>query len=411
MSGLKRINSFALLPRRVLINNRRWVEGIAVVIRHGIVQDFVKPSKLPRELPVCELPQMALLPAWINSHTHLEYTDSGFKKPARPSFTEWLEAVTAWKQTRKPADIARSLKEGVRQCLAHGVAAVGDHYSAEAIPAALLNSPLKGVVFHELLGLNPAMAKKYLRAIKERRRGFPKGAIRFGIGLHAPYSVSEKLLTAAVAWARSYSVPLSMHVGESREEAALFRKNGTALQRWLEKKTGLPWPRPVEKNPFSYLARIGLWKGNVQAVHMNLLRERDMASLPQKHVCMVTCPKSHAYFDHPRPALETLLAKKYCVAIGTDSLASNNSLDMLEELRVLHRSHPKIPLEMLWDMATVHGAMSLGLPHHGKIAAGFHADLIGIPATATAHPFQEALAHKGPVSYGTIDGDKHIMYI
>ena len=394
----------ALLPERIFLGNRRWVEGKALCIAAGKIVSVVDPVGLSRRHKVIELPGVALLPGLVDAHTHLEYTDASFKKPARPSFVAWLNAIKSWKAKRSERDVANSLKRGVDQLLKSGVVAVGDHYCGAKIPRELTRSPLKGVVFHEAIGLNPSKAPKILAAMKIRRTRFSSSNLRFGVALHAPYSVSALLARETLSWVKAQSIPLSMHVGESREEGELFRHADNDLARWLQTQTGMSFGVPRGKDLFAYLEGLDVWQARLQTVHMNLAKQRHLRWMRPKRLSVVYCPKSHEYFRHPRFSLELFLHKGYCVALGTDSLASNDALNMWEELRLAQSLHPSIPLETLWDMATVHGARSLGLEKSGKIHPGHCADLIGIPASRTRHPLEEVFRHTGDVAFSMIDG-------
>lgn len=394
---------FALLPERIFVGNTQWVQGKALLLRGRKIADICSPSRLPRKIEIVALPGMALLPGFFNAHTHLEYTDASFRKPLRPGFVEWLNAIFTWKAGRKPGDVPASLRRGADLCLQGGTVAVGDHYCGEGVPAPLLQSPLKGIVFHEIISRNPGRAQEQLARIRRRKAAFPADGLKFGVALHAPYTVSDVLTRGVLAWARKNHVPLTMHVGESREEAEFFRKPGSPLALWLEEKSGVQWNLPPT-DPIAHAARQGLWKSAGQAVHMNLARPGHLPLLPRAKARIAYCPGSHEYFRHPRFPLEMFLSKGYCVALGTDGLVSNDGLNMFDELRLAHKLHPKVPLETLWDMATAAGAKSLGYPRGGSLKKGYDADVIGIPAGRTRHPLRQALEFRGKVPFLALDG-------
>ncbi len=394
---------FALFPQRLFLGNRRWVEGKALVVRDGKIVSIVSPSRLDRKVKIIELPGAGLLPGFVNAHTHLEFTDESFSKPPHPDFTAWVDAISKWKQSRPSGATQASICRGVRDSLAHGTIAVGDYYGGEGLPKALVASPLRGIVFHEVIGLDAEAAGPKRADLKKRAKLYPRGALRFGVAPHAPYSVNENLLLDIVAWATSRRIPLSMHIAESREEVALARAGDNALGQWITKKTGQV-SSIAGKELFTYLHGCGLFLSPTVAVHMNCLRPQDWKKLPRARAHIVHCPKSHAYFRHPRFALDIFLHKGYCVAMGTDSLASNDALNMFEELRQARKVYPRVALETLWDMATVHGARALGLAHSGKIKPGYDADLIVIPVSRTKHPLEEALQHRGEVTLTMIRG-------
>ncbi len=395
--------SFAILPKRIFFANRRWVDGKALVVRQGRIAALLSPALLDPKIKVLELPGMALLPGFVNAHTHLEFTDPSFVRPRYPGFVAWLNAISAWKAERPARATAESLARGVGECLAHGTVAVGDHYGAAAPPRALLQSPLEGIVFHECIGLDDSKAAPVMARMKRRARRFQNTALRFGIAPHAPYSVSQSILKRIVEETASADIPISMHIAESKAEVDACRCGEGALSRWIRGKTGRDTAL-AGIDLFAYLRGSGLFAHRMVAVHMNLASSQDLKHLPSSRVCVITCPKSHEYFAHPPFALEMFLRKHYCVAMGTDSLASNDALNMFEELRMARRLYPRVPLERLWDMATINGARALGMPRAGWIAAGYAANLCAIPCSRTRHPLAEALHHRGEVAMTLIQG-------
>ena len=402
MSGSPRA-TFALLPDRIFVGNRRWVAGRALVVRDGRILSIVEPKRVAAKINILELPGVALLPGFVNAHTHLEYTDPGFIKPRKPHFVDWLDAISAWKQSRGEDAVATSHARGVRECLAHGTIAIGDHYHGASIPWPILSSPLKGVVFHELISLADRAVGIKLAVMKRLSRRFPEERMRFGIAPHAPYSVNKRLLSKLMAWAGKKSIPVSMHVAESEDEDALSRLGECDLGRWIQKKSG-EYPPVAGQDLFGYLQGCRVFSKKMLAVHMNLARGMDLKHLPPSRVRPVTCPRSHEYFGHAPFALEMFLNNGYCVAMGTDSLASNDSLDMFAELRAAKKIHPRVPLERLWDMATVNGAQALGLSRCGMINTGNAADFCAIPASRTRHALEQALDHRGEVTFSMIQG-------
>ncbi len=116
-------------------------------------------------------------------------------------------------------------------------------------------------------------------------------------------------------------------------------------------------------------------------VHGNFLSPA-VASFP-KNATVVYCPRTHAAFGHPPHPFREFLARGVRVAVGTDSLASNPDLDVLAEIRFLHRLYPDVPGDVLLRMATLSGAEALGWADEtGSLAPGKSADLVVVPLPA-----------------------------
>jgi aminodeoxyfutalosine deaminase len=114
--------------------------------------------------------------------------------------------------------------------------------------------------------------------------------------------------------------------------------------------------------------------------HVNYITDEELVRLSQTGHSVVYCPRSHGYFGHPDHSFVKMLGLGINVCLGTDSLASNSSLSLLEEMRYLHRRYPAVPPEVVVRMATLNGAVGLGWDDKiGSLAPGNEADLIAIP--------------------------------
>jgi aminodeoxyfutalosine deaminase len=313
---------------------------------------------------------MALLPAFVNAHTHLDLTGAaGLLPPVRP-ITDWLKQVVGYRPTRSHDQVKQDTDAGVLQLLKSGTSVVGDiSLDGGSLPA-LQQADMSGIVFRELIGLGAERGASVAEQGRYWLKKSDESVLRPGLSPHASYSAGRTIFNSIQS-----SDAVSTHLAESQEELEL-----------LDHRTG----------PFvSYLQSLGAWHPSelltmdeILAVahrvkrfviaHGNYLKPVQRKKLPDS-ASVVYCPRTHAAFGHePHPYL-AMLADGVNVALGTDSLASNPDLSVWNEAKFLFQQgvDPQILLEML----TINGAKALGLADHfGTLEAGKQTEMVCLPA-------------------------------
>lgn len=384
----------------------RWVAPIdqppicngAVVFGGGVVRAVGTAAAMRRAWPGARqlaLDDSAILPGLVNAHVHLELSAlSPGERPAR--FVDWLKRLVP--QTPAPPEAIRAFAEngvraGVAQCLRFGVTTVGDISRQCAVTRPMLSGgPLCVVSFGEV----QAMA---------RRRGFlderlaaaadssgESGFLRAGISPHAPYSVEAAGYRRCLEIARQRALPLATHLAETRDEAEFLADHyGPFRELW--EYLG-DWDDAVPTfagGPIRYAHALGLLDYPCVLAHVNYCDDDELAILAAGRASVVYCPRTHAWFDHPPHRWREMLSAGINVAIGTDSCASSPDLNLVDDLRLLHRIYPQVPADELWESATLRGARALGLENIvGSITPGKSADLIALGAVGN-NPLQEIL--------------------
>jgi cytosine/adenosine deaminase-related metal-dependent hydrolase len=341
------------------------------------------------------LGDVALMPALVNAHTHLEF--SNLPHPlGRPgiALADWIPLVISERRTQEHPSAA--IAAGVQESLLAGVGTVGEIATAD-IGA---YSNIRGIdllPFLEVIGFSRARADSALQAVIERMDDFPaklgastEGSCGFRLGFspHAPYTVSPALVIKLVSLARERSLIVAMHLAESVDELELLADGTGRFQQLLEERS--MWdPRsiPGGSTPFDYLEMLAL-APRALVIHGNYLDrdERKFLATHAENMSLVYCPRTHAYFRHPPYPLRELLAAGVRVALGSDSRASNPDLSVLSEMRHVARTHPAIAPDEILRMGTLSGAEALGQELNcGSISPGRLANLVAIPLTAGAH--------------------------
>ena len=331
--------------------------------------------------------QSAILPGLVNAHTHLELSWMRGRLASQPgsSMPEWASGLLALRRTL-PNDPAAPIAQAVVEMRVTGTALVGDITNSMASCAPLAGSALSAFVFREVLGFNVAAPEQLVRAAQAEVDALtPLARIRGAVVPHAPYSVSPALLRA-IADAAGGS-PMSVHLGESREELEFLRL-GTGPWRRLLEQLGVwtdAWPVPGCW-PVEYLDRFGLVNDRLLAVHCVQLSDDELGRLAEARATVVTCPRSNRWTGAGTPPVDRFYRSGVRVAIGTDSLASVEDLNMFNEIAAVRALAPSVPAARILESATRAGAAALGFGGEcGTVEPGKRADLIavGVPAGVT----------------------------
>ncbi len=200
---------------------------------------------------------------------------------------------------------------------------------------------------------------------------------------HAPYSTSPGLFAEIAAQHRG-PAPLSVHLAESAEEVEFLHSGGGPMRDLLETLgvwTGA-WQVP-RCGPLEYLRRLGYLKPGTLLVHGVHLTVRELEEARDAEAVIVTCPRSNTWVGGGVPPIARFYGAGVPVAIGTDSLASTNSLNLFEELAAIRRLAPEVDAARLLDSATRVGAEALGFgQHYGTLSPGREAKLVSVALPA-----------------------------
>ncbi len=350
-----------------------------------------------------DLGEQILLPGLINAHCHLDYTLLRGKIPPQKSFTDWIRTINAAKAELTSKDYIASINEGFAEAQSFGTTTI---VNLTAFPEVIaeIEEPIRTCWFGELIDVrNPDQAGKIVdRAVESLR-----SKNHWGLAPHAPFTASTQLFAAASDISSKHNVPVTTHVAESREEMQMFCDAAGPLFDFL-KGIGRPMDDCGENTPFSSLVQTQAVDERWILAHLNELTEADfdlLASTKRFHIAH--CPRSHTFFGHTPFALQKLRAQGLNICLGTDSLASNSSLSLFSEMRELLRKEPSVAPREVLTMATANGARAVGRADSlGRIAPGFEADLIAIPAPAAGiDVFDGIVAFDGKLRWMMVGGE------
>jgi cytosine/adenosine deaminase-related metal-dependent hydrolase len=328
-----------------------------------------------------------ILPGLINAHTHLELSSlHPGETPKR--FVDWLMNLMRNAGTMNVHD---AMLDGIAECIRFGVTAVGDISSQPVVTRPLLAaSPLRGVSFGEVR----AMAQR--RSMLEPRltaaiAPIVGGKITPGISPHAPYSIEMAGYQECLQAAREHRLPLVTHLAESADETEFLRdQSGPFKELWDVLNA---WDTTVPRfdgGPIRFAQSIGLLDFPTALAHVNYCDDDELDLLADGSAGVVYCPRTHKFFGHPSHRWREMLARGINVAVGTDSCASSPDLNLVDDLRLLHKIAPEAPAEKLWALATTHAACMLSMSDAGSFTPGFVADA-AVFQVQTGDPLLEIL--------------------
>jgi cytosine/adenosine deaminase-related metal-dependent hydrolase len=324
--------------------------------------------------PVRDLGPGVLLPGLVNAHCHIELSQLAGQIPIGGGFVPWVEAVVA-ARGRPGEDAVRARADAIRLLEDQGTVAVGDVSNTLGHLDLLAASRLRAVVFLELLAWDPAHAESTVAWAEERLTAAartPAPGVEVRLAAHAPHSVSPELLSRLV----DRGGVASLHLAESPEESRFLAEGDGPWAEFLVRR-GLghvPF-RPPGKSPVAYADELGLLHPALVAVHAVQVDEADRERLARRGVAVALCPRSNRNIGVGTADVPGLLDAGVRLCLGTDSLASVETLNVLDDAVLLSQEFPDLDRAAIVRMATAGGAEALGLDDLGTVAPGKRAAL------------------------------------
>lgn len=387
------------------------LEGGALAVEQGKIVAVGRLSELTSRYsaPVAEFPGCALIPGLVNAHSHLELTHfpswkirKGIDYSPR-TYVDWVVQVIKIRRGLSRHELEQSVLEGIRISLESGTTAIGEIVSDPWLLNFYRLSPLAGRLYLEAIGQDPLRCAALLALLDETVAGFDGTGLLPGISPHAPHTLSAGFCGDLGKLAERHAVPLAVHLAESRAEVDFMFDSGGPIAEKLYPFVG--WdsylPPPRRTTPAAYLDGLGVLRPGTVAAHCVHITPSEADILKERGVAVALCPRSNDRLDVGSAPVRLLKKCGIPLALGTDSLASNDSLSLLDEARFLLDSFPGefTPAEVL-RMATLSGAEVLGLAREtGSIEPGKRADflVVSLPENAGSWGVCEAVVGEGKV--------------
>lgn len=367
-----------LRARWLVIDPQRVVRDAALILRAGKVARIVEgPSAVARAMGDSEsvdLGDALVAPGFVNAHAHLELGALAGRTPRGRDFSGWVRSVITLRAAESPSALAAAARVGADAALASGTTTIADVDTTGAASAGLAGHALRVLHLREVLDAHDTTRTE--AAIARVAKALPRRARQWeGISPHAPFTVSVALLERVAKLARKRRLCVQMHWSETPAEV-----------EWMERGSGplaaLLGPSP-RTSALDLLERAGLLGASLSLVHGNHPAPGELERLGARGVVLVHCPGSHAWFERAPFDWRRCARAGVTVALGTDSLASNEALDLRRELRLAASAQPQLGPEDLLEAATRAGARAVGRAGElGELTAGAQADLLVLPTRA-----------------------------
>lgn len=345
----------------------------------------------PADAEVVELGEAALLPGLVNVHAHPELAMFRGALEDLP-FRDWiLRLVGAKRDLLRDEDYPWAARWTALEALRAGMTTVAATEASGAAVDAFAEAGLRGVVYQEVFGPDPSQVQGSMRelgAALDRLRGRETELVRVGVSPHAPFTVSDELYRAVAELARREGLPMALHIAESTAERRLVREGEGDFAPGLRARDIATPPRG--RSPIELLERLGILEARPLLIHCVDLDDEDVRRIAEHDCSVAHCPIANARLAHGVAPVPELLAAGVRVGLGTDSVGSNNRLDLLEEARfasllqraVVHDPAVLPPGELL-RLCTLGGARALGLDDRvGTLEPGKEADLCAVSLAA-----------------------------
>ncbi len=384
-----------LAARYVLPISGPVIEDGAVLVRGDSIVEVGSLAQMRDRHPgqeVRDFGSAALLPGFVDVHTHLEYSVFRGLLNDLP-YTQWKLQLLRKERLLGADDWEVSARLGALEAIRSGITTIADMSDSGASVRAAEEAGLRGIVYREVSTMRKDQVESVLSAartdIEEWSASCAGGRISVGIAPHSPYSCHPALFRAAAALAIEEGLPVSTHLAGSRDEYDFVKYGSTSFAVDFSDPTS--WREagwlPTGVSPVEYLERWGFFEApRVLAVHCVHVDDADIEILAARGVAVAFCARCNAKLAMGVAPLGGFARRGLVVGIGTDSPASNATMDFFDEMRVgliLQRAVSGddgfLTAERFIRMATLDGARAIGLEEAvGTIEPGKKADLISV---------------------------------
>jgi 5-methylthioadenosine/S-adenosylhomocysteine deaminase len=347
---------------------RRILKDFSISITDGIIEE-IKPEIKGEADFVIDASRKIVMPGFVNTHTHLAM--SLFRGVADDlPLMRWLqEEIWPMEKKLEANHVYAGALLGCLEMIKTGTTCFNDMYFyMDEVARSIEESGMRGVISYAMFDFGDE--SKADDILKEGGKSIKKynvagSRIKAVLGPHAPYTCSEKLLVKTAEMAKKHNTLIHIHVAETKEEVETSKKE-------------------KGKTPFEYLDNIGFLRDNVLASHSTWVTEKEIKILKKRNVKVAHNPTSNMKIGCGVAPIPEYIENGVLVSLGTDGAASNNSLDMFQEMKIcalLHKINKRdasvVPAEKVLEFATINGARALGLDNEiGSVEVGKKADVI-----------------------------------
>lgn len=340
--------------------------GILICEDDGTIVNLIDTGGRLREEAGLEQYTGILVPGFVNAHCHLELSHLKGRIPEKTGLGGFLGAINKLRNV-EPENPEEAIKKADFQMWRSGLVAVGDVSNSYSSLETKSNSKILYHTFVEAFGFHPSRAEKAFDFAGFVESMFREFGLRASVTPHSPYSVSEMLFQKISEKVLAEKSILSVHNQESPDEFLFFKDGSGAIARHLSEvlRIDISHWKPTGKSSLEYTLSFIPKENQLLLVHNTFTLPEDVQMLKRKrnleNTFLVLCPNANLYIENRLPPLLLFCEEKMKICLGTDSLASNHSLSVLDEMITLQENFPEITLQELVEWGSWNGAQALGL--------------------------------------------------
>lgn len=315
-----------------------------------------------------------LVPGFINTHCHLELSHMKGVAPTGTGLVSFIKEVIT-KREANLEEIKEAIKKADCEMYENGIVAVGDISNVADSFEQKAISPIQYLTFVEMFDFRQEEnAKKVFEGYLKIYRTLEEMELKGTLVPHAPYSVSEKLFQLMRDFNQTKDLSISIHNMETQAENDMFLSNSGELISFFE-QLGIPTHsfKAIGKASVHYAMPLMDDQKRTILVHNTLCDSEDIEAVLKwnSETYWSTCPSANLYIENRLPRYQNFIETAARMTIGTDSLTSNWSLSILDEMKTIHRYQSFISFDQLIQWACYNGACALGLEQKlGSIELG-----------------------------------------
>ena len=361
-------------------------DGIVVINDDGTIAEVMTTEQFSihdNRLEKVEHFKGWLSPGFINTHCHLELSHLKGIISENAGMSGFISQLLKNRFLFSEEVMQQSYIDAEKEMLQHGIVAVGDISNFNSTLSIKQKGNLYYHTFIELSGLDPYEAGNIIdkgNLLKEKFKKVPQG--NSSLSPHAPYSVSPRLFSLLKESCYVDDEPVTIHMQESKDEIQfMFNKTGSLADLFTKLKFNFSSLPVFEERPIKIVLPQLPNCNRVLLVHNTYTEKNEItwANTIIKNIYWCLCPNANIYIENRLPDIPSMIEAKAVLTLGTDSLASNHTLSIMDEMKIIQKHYPEIKLEEMLSWATINGAKFLGIEkQYGSLEKGKQPGILNI---------------------------------
>lgn len=357
--------SMRKLAARILypVNSNPIIDGFVCIDNNGVV---IETGKLENREEADEYYEGILMPGFVNSHCHIELSHLKGVFEQATGMAGFIRQINKLRHSAGESERREMIAKQMENLYESGVSAMADISNCNESFSAKASSKIYTRTFLEVFGTEAADCQSIIQGVVKLKDEAAEAGIDAAPTPHSCYTMSPELLESSIREGFKSGF-ISYHNQESMEEEELLI-SGTGELAKEYKGRGLSLPKVTGESSLLYFIDIfrkvcpNGTDTNILLVHNTFTNRRSIESALKffKNPFWVLCPMSNLFIHRALPPVSLLISSGAQLALGTDSLSSNTTLSMVEEIKTIHKYFPEIELGEILKWATINGARALG---------------------------------------------------